>query len=139
MEEQEQVIKIPIFFGCVEKKTLVILSLLFVASSYYRSFQISLSLLAGGLIGVFSFWSLRRSIEGLIQKQQQSGDVLKTGFLLLKYPLLFAVIAFLILKTPLNIVAWVLGFLSLVLAIVWEGLIPSEKEVTPPSSFSARG
>ncbi len=106
----------------VEKKTIVILTILLVASLYFRSLQISVSLFLGGLIGLLSFIILRRGVENIIQRQQQSSSVLRTGFLILKYPLIFGLIAFLILKTPLNIPAWVIGFLSLVLAIVLEGL-----------------
>lgn len=122
-EEQSVAVKI---WGPVESKTFVVLMLMLLASSYYRSLQITLSVLAGGSIAILSFWTLRRSIEGLVQQQKESGNALKTGFLILKYPLLFALLAFMILKTPLHIIAWVVGFLSLVIAIVVEGLMPSK-------------
>ncbi len=113
-------------WGPVESKTFVVLMLILLASSYYRSFQITLSVLAGGAIALLSFWSLRRSVEGLVQQQKESGNVLKTSFLILKYPLIFGLLALMILKTPLHIIAWVAGFLSLVIAIVLEGLMPSK-------------
>lgn len=116
----------PCFLGPVEKKTLLILTLIFAASFYFRSLQMSVSVLLGGFISLLSFWTLRKGIESVINRQQESGQVLKTSFLVLKYPLLFALIALLILKTPLHVVAWVIGFLSLVIAIVLEGLIPSK-------------
>ena len=125
-KSEEQILKTPRFWGPVESKAFVVLLLILLASSYYRSLQITLSVLAGGAVAVFSFWSLRRSIEGVIQQQKESGSVLKTGFLILKYPLLFAILAFLILKTPLHLIAWVVGFLSLVVAIVLEGLMPAK-------------
>ncbi|GEM_PF-6897743 len=112
----------------VEKKTIVILVMLLMASLYFRSLQISVSLLVGGLLALGSFFILRRGLEGLIRRQQDTSSVLQTGFLLLKYPLLLGLIGFLILKTPLHVVAWVIGFLSLVLAIVLEGLMPSRED-----------
>ena len=115
----------PRMIGSVEKKTIGVLFLLLLGSLYFRSLQVSVSLLIGGVIALGSFILLRRGIESLVQRQQESPSALKTSFLVLKYPLLLALIAFLILKTPLHIVAWVVGFLSLVLAIVLEGLIPS--------------
>lgn len=125
-KSEEQTLKAPRFWGPVETKAFVVLLLILLASSYYRSLQITLSVLAGGAVAVFSFWSLRRSIEGVIQQQKESGSALRTGFLILKYPLLFAILAFLILKTPLHLIAWVVGFLSLVIAIVLEGLMPAK-------------
>lgn len=125
-KSEEQTLKVLRFWGPVETKAFVVLLLILLASSYYRSLQITLSVLAGGAVAVFSFWSLRRSIEGVIQQQKESGSALRTGFLILKYPLLFAILAFLILKTPLHLIAWVVGFLSLVIAIVLEGLMPAK-------------
>jgi len=110
----------------VETKASLVLLLVFLASLYYRSVQISGSVLAGGVTGLLSFWLLRRGMEGMVQRQQESGQALKAGLLVLKYPILFGLIAFVILKTPVHVIAWVAGFLSLVIAIVLEGLLPSK-------------
>ncbi len=127
MEESEKRgINVSRILGPVEKKTIILLFILLMGSTYFRSLRISVSLLVGGLIGLLSFWILRRGIEGIVQRQQESGEVLRTSFFILKYPILLGLIAFLVLKTPLHIVAWVIGFLSLVLAILLEGLIPSK-------------
>lgn len=107
---------------------MVILLIVLAASTYFRSLQICVSVLLGGLIGLVSFIILRRGIENLVYRQQQSSSVLQTSFLVLKYPLLLGLIAFLIIKTPLNIPAWVIGFLSLVMGIVLEGIIPTERK-----------
>lgn len=126
-ESEEKRIEGSRIFTSVEIKIIVILFVFLLGSLYFRSLQISVSLLLGGLIALGSFILLRRGVENTLQLQQESPSVLKTGFLVLKYPILLGIIAFLILKTPLHIVAWVVGFLSLVLAIVLEGLVPSKK------------
>jgi len=128
-ESEKQVVKSSPFLGPVEKKSLVILVILLLASLYYRSLLISGSLLLGGVIALASFGMLRRSIESLLHRQEASSSALNTGFLILKYPLLLGLIAFLILKTPLNVAAWVVGFLSLVFAIILEGLMPSNRDI----------
>lgn len=126
-ESEEKRIKNTRILASVEIKVIIIALGLLLGSLYFRSLQLSLSLLLGALMGLGSFIVLRRGIQALVEQQKESSSALKSGFLILKYPLLLALIGFLILKTPLNIPAWVVGFLSVSLAVVWEGILPKKE------------
>lgn len=117
----------------IEKRNLFILFLFVVGSIYFLSSRITISVLLGGGIAVLNFRWLAVKLSSLVEekeKVEKSGMIL---FALLKYPLLFLVIGFLFLKTPIHIIGFMIGFASLIFAILSEGVFPSNrKQISSP-------
>lgn len=116
MEESRKKIK------RVLRKTVFFIVALGLLSIPLFSYPVSLGILVGGGIALLSFGLLAKSVEIWIARQQGTSTSPWVFLLVLKYPLLLAGIGFMILKTPLSVGALMIGFLSLVVAIVWEGL-----------------
>jgi len=124
LEEQRQLELVPKPIRGIEKRHLAIGFLLILASLYYQSLPITLSVGAGVLFNLINFRLLSRLVLALLSKEAEAkkGIALR---LLVKYGGLGIVLGGLILKTPLHAFSFLVGLSALVLAIVSEAIYAS--------------
>ncbi len=124
MEEQGQLEQVPKPIRGIEKRHLAIGFLLILASLYYQSLAITLSVGAGVAFNVINFRLLSRLVLALLSKEAEAkkGIALR---LLVKYGVLGIVLGILILKTPIHAFSFLVGLSALVLAIVSEAIYAS--------------
>lgn len=100
----------------------VLTTLLALGSIYYMSPKISLSLIGGGGIGAANFYLLTRAVQGLMGGEAAGKRRLAALFFFKL--LVLAGVFVVILKLPVHMVAFLIGFSAIVIAIVVAGLIP---------------
>lgn len=117
----------------IEKRNLFILFLFVVGSIYFLSPRITISVFLGGAIAILNFRLLALKLSSLVEEKEKVEKSSLIIFALLKYPLLFLVVGFLILKTPIHLIGFMFGFTSLIFAILSEGIFPSNHKQISPS------
>jgi len=103
----------------IEKRNLYILALFVMVSLAFLSVNITLSVMAGGLITVVNFRILWKGVEGLLQKKQVSQGLLYLG-IFIKFILLIGLIGIIVIKLPIHTGAFLIGLSSIVLALISE-------------------
>ena len=124
MEESQKLEPVPKPILGIEKRHIIVGIFILLASLYYKSLPITLSVLAGVVFNLINFRLLTRLVVALLSKESEpkKGIALR---LLVKYGVLGIVLGVLVLKTPLHPAAFLVGLSALVLAIVSEALYAS--------------
>lgn len=87
---------------------------------YPNQSEIQLGVICGALISLFNFWLLKRAVINLIFEK---GSNIKIAIqILLKFFIMIALVAFMILKLKVSMIAFVIGFSSLVVSLILVGL-----------------
>ncbi|MBW2038719.1 MAG: ATP synthase subunit I [Deltaproteobacteria bacterium] len=106
----------------LERTQWVILSLLTLGSLAFWDWRITLGVIMGGVIVILNFKALRRIVEGGFSE----GGISKSFFLkyAIKFLLLLAAVAggAFLLRGVINLVAFLVGLLTIFLAILAEGI-----------------
>lgn len=124
MEESQKLDPVPKPIRGIEKRHIYVGVFMVLASIYFKSLPITLSVLVGVVFNLINFRLLTRLVVALLSKESEpkKGIALR---LLVKYGVLGIVLGVLILKTPLHAFAFLVGLSALVLAIVSEALYAS--------------
>lgn len=111
----------------IEKKTLVILFFLVLISLIYKSKKIVLGILFGGCLSLGNIIFLSKIIENIFQQTKPSKTPIMVGYLF-KILLLFGMLYVLIAYDLVNIIAFIIGFSSIFIAVGIESVFPSRHQ-----------
>jgi hypothetical protein len=108
----------------IQKKTTVVLLIILLGSSIYRSGKITLGIMLGGLISLCNLTVLGRIIENVYSQERPNKSLVVCQYVI-KLILLYVVIYFLISHNVVDAIGFVCGFSVFLLGIVIEGLFPT--------------
>jgi len=97
-------------------------------SLFWRSWAISLGVVAGVLLALVNFWAQRRLVGSMIQNHQRGAAA---GLFVAKLGILFGVLYALIAVAELDAIALMAGFSVLVVAITTSGYGMGADEADP--------
>jgi hypothetical protein len=102
-------------------KSLVAGLLMLVGSLFFTNQAATMSIGIGVAIAVANFWLLERLVKALVsQKEVNSGRVVL--IFIVKLLVLFGVLGFVMLKVPVEALAFLFGLSCIVVGIVFEGI-----------------
>ena len=100
----------------IERRGVVILAVLLVASGLFRSFWLSGSLAIGGVISMINFWGLRTIIEKALKTRPRF-----LFALFIKFLVLLGILFLLVVYANVHKVAFVIGLSVAFISVTWEG------------------
>jgi len=111
----------------IEKKTLIALVFLVLGSLFFESKKILLGIIIGGGLSLANIIILGKIGEGTFLKTRSSKTSILASYIA-KMIVLFGLLFLLITKDIVNIVAFVVGFSSVFLAVCLEGISPAQNK-----------
>lgn len=107
----------------IQKKTVIVLLLLIAASLFYKSAKISLGIVVGGCLSLINLKVLSRIAENIFQQTKPNKTPIIISYVI-KIFILFGTLYLLITRDLVNIIAFIIGFSAIFIAMFLESIFP---------------